>query len=28
VIDTSGTLDQTEEQVEQAWRKLGMGRKT
>ncbi len=27
VIDTSGTLDQTEEQVEQAWQELGMGRK-
>jgi dephospho-CoA kinase len=28
VIDTSGTLDQTEEQVEQAWRELRIGRDT
>jgi dephospho-CoA kinase len=27
VIDTSGTLNQTEEQVEQAWQELGTGRK-
>jgi dephospho-CoA kinase len=28
VIDTSGTLDQTKEQVEQAWRKMAVGRRT
>jgi dephospho-CoA kinase len=28
VINTSGTLDQTKEQVEQAWRKLAVGRHT